>query len=176
VNSESGCVGWGLPRRFLSGGLKPTLRAVSLTLWVLIILLPLSILFVHAISSAGEFEMPERILSSVFRSFALAAGIGAAAVVLGWVPGRLLGTSRTHKDVLLFLLLMPLVLPRYVLYYAWSLLLSPTTQLGGYLSSRPSCGIGLWPLLSSPRDGAVSAVECGIVLRWMPMRRKSSGE
>ena len=32
---------------------------------------------------------------------------------------------------------MPLVLPRYILYYAWTLLLSPTTKLGGYLSSRP---------------------------------------
>jgi ABC-type Fe3+ transport system permease subunit/DNA-binding beta-propeller fold protein YncE len=32
---------------------------------------------------------------------------------------------------------MPLVLPRYVLYYAWSLMLSPTTVLGAYLSCRP---------------------------------------
>jgi ABC-type Fe3+ transport system permease subunit/DNA-binding beta-propeller fold protein YncE len=31
---------------------------------------------------------------------------------------------------------MPLVLPRYVLYYAWMLLLSPTTRLGTYLSTR----------------------------------------
>jgi ABC-type Fe3+ transport system permease subunit/sugar lactone lactonase YvrE len=48
----------------------------------------------------------------------------------------LLGMCRAHRDLLL-LFLTPLVLPRYVLYYAWTLLLSPTTALGAYLSGRP---------------------------------------
>jgi len=52
-------------------------------------------------------------------------------------PGKLLGTSDAHTGLLLLLLLLPLVLPQYVLYYAWTLLLSPTTQLGRLLASRP---------------------------------------
>jgi len=111
--------------------------AVSLVLWAVVIFVPLAILFAQAISpAASEFEVPGGIFASVFRSFGLAAAIAGAAVLLGWVPGRLLGTCRRHKDLLLLLLLVPLVLPRYVLYFAWSLLLSPTTGLGIYLSSK----------------------------------------
>ena len=115
------------------------LTTVSLALWAVVIFLPLVILFAQAISPSAkaEFEISNQIFASIFRSFALAAVIAAAAVLLGWVPGRLLGTCRARKDLLLLLLLMPLVLPRYVLYYAWMLLLSPTTRLGAYLSSKP---------------------------------------
>ena len=136
------------------------LTTVSLALWAVVIFLPLVILFAQAIFTTAELEISNRIFASMFRSFALAAVIAAAAVLLGWIPGRLLGTCRAPKskiaspqvpqgtpcggvprtdkrDLLLFLLLMPLVLPRYVLYYAWTLLLSPTTQLGAYLSSKP---------------------------------------
>jgi len=113
------------------------LTIVSLALWAVIIFLPLVILFAQAIFTTAESEISNQIFASMFRSFALAAVIAAAAVLLGWVPGRLLGTCRARKDLLLLLLLMPLVLPRYVLYYAWMLLLSPTTRLGAYLSSKP---------------------------------------
>jgi len=112
------------------------LATVSLALWAVVIFLPLVILFAQAISASAELEIGNRIFASMFRSFALAAVIAGAAVLLGWVPGRLLGTCRARKDLLLLLLLMPLVLPRYVLYYAWMLLLSPTTRLGAYLSGR----------------------------------------
>ena len=80
------------------------------------------------------------VFGPALRSFMLAAGIAAVAVVAGWIPGSAfggVGTSRKQRDVLLWLLLMPLVLPQYVLYYAWSLLLSPTTALGSYVSARP---------------------------------------
>jgi ABC-type Fe3+ transport system permease subunit/DNA-binding beta-propeller fold protein YncE len=109
---------------------------VSLGLWVVVILLPLLVLFVQAIRPAAQLE-GRGIFASLFRSFALAGLISAAAVLLGYIPGRLLGTCRSRRDVLLFLLLMPLVLPRYVLYYAWTLLLSPTTQWGRYLAGQP---------------------------------------
>jgi len=112
------------------------IKAVSLALWALVVFFPLAFLFLCAVSPAAKSQTAERILPSAIRSFALAAAVAAAGVVLGWVPGRLLGTSRGKKDVLLLLILMPLVLPRYVLYYAWSLLLSPTTVLGQYLSER----------------------------------------
>ena len=113
------------------------LTIVSLALWAVVICLPLVILFAQAIFTTAELEISTQIFASMFRSFVLAAVIAAAAVLLGWVPGRLLGTCRARKDLLLLLLLMPLVLPRYVLYYAWMLLLSPTTRLGAYLSSKP---------------------------------------
>jgi ABC-type Fe3+ transport system permease subunit/DNA-binding beta-propeller fold protein YncE len=113
------------------------LTAVSLVLWILVIFLPLLVLFVQVFSPGAEPEATGEIYASVFRSFGLSAAIAAASVLLGWVPGRLIGTCRTRKDLLLLLLLMPLVLPRYVLYYAWMLMLSPTTELGAYLSGKP---------------------------------------
>jgi len=112
------------------------LIAGSLALWVLLIFLPLVFLFTTALHSTAEFELGDNFFAVMFRSFALAAVIALVAVLLGWSPGRLLGTSHRHKDMLLLLLFMPLVLPRYVLYYAWTLVLSPTTQLGAFLSRR----------------------------------------
>jgi len=111
--------------------------AASVVLWIVVIFLPLLVLFAQAFSPAAGLEAANGIFASVFRSFGLSAAIAAAAVLLGWIPGRLLGTCRTRKDLLLLLLLMPLVLPRYVLYYAWTLMLSPTTTLGAYLSGKP---------------------------------------
>lgn len=113
------------------------LTTASLVLWVVVIFLPLLVLFVQAVSPTAELETADGIVASVFRSFGLSAAVAAAAVLLGWVPGRLLGTCRTRTDLLLLLLLMPLVLPRYVLYYAWTLMLSPSTALGAYLSGKP---------------------------------------
>jgi len=135
------------------------LTVAALALWAAIIALPLIFLFVPAIFPSAEARTSHRIFGSMFRSFGLAAVIAAVAVMLGWVPARLLGTSRAHKDVLLLLLLAPLVMPRYVLYYCWTLLLSPTTRLGTYLSGSPelarfvgtftSCSVLIlwyWPL------------------------------
>ncbi|MHC4432963.1 MAG: 6-bladed beta-propeller [Planctomycetota bacterium] len=113
------------------------LIAGSLTLWAVVILVPLAVFFAQAVYPATAVQTTSRIVPAAFRSVGLAGIIAAVAVLLGWVPGRLLGTCRRHRDLLLLLLLIPLVLPRYVLYYAWGLLLSPTTELGAYLSSRP---------------------------------------
>jgi len=109
----------------------------SVALWAMVILLPIAALVTQAFLPAAELETAARILPAAVRSIALAAMISAVAVLFGWVPGRLLGTCRKGRDILFLLLLMPLVLPRYVLYYAWTLLLSPTTQLGAYLSGKP---------------------------------------
>jgi len=112
------------------------LTTVSVALWTGVIFLPLVILFAQAIYPNADLKISNHVFTSIFRSFVLASVIAAAAVLLGWIPGRLLGTCRARKDLLLLLLLMPLVLPRYVLYYAWMLLLSPTTRLGAYLSGK----------------------------------------
>jgi len=114
------------------------LKGLSVALWFALVLLPLSALFVAAVSSSAGPDVTGLVTASLLRSLVLAGGIASLAVMLGWLPGRLLGTSRTHGVVLLLLILMPLVLPRYVLYYAWTLLLSPTTLLGQILASRPA--------------------------------------
>ena len=97
----------------------------------------------------------------VLRSLFLAFVIAGLSVALGYIPGKLLALGGRCKGLLLLLLIVPLVLPRYVQYYCWSLLLSPTTALGRFLSSNPDVArtIGIisssmvlvlwyWPLAS----------------------------
>ena len=123
----------------MSNDTVPTrlLTTASVVLWAVVIFLPLVVFLAQAVLPASELETGTRILPAAVRSVGLAGAIAAASVLFGWVPGRLLGTCRKGGGLLLLLLLMPLVLPRYVLYYAWTLLLSPTTNLGAYLSSKP---------------------------------------
>lgn len=126
-----------------------SVKVLSLALWAVVIFLPLVLLLVQAVRPGVEPAPMEGLLPLALRSFGLAAIVAAAAVVLGWVPGRLLGTSRRGRDFVLMLLLMPLVLPRYVLYYAWSLLLTPTSIFGRYLSARPEAAKFVWTVVSS---------------------------
>jgi ABC-type Fe3+ transport system permease subunit/DNA-binding beta-propeller fold protein YncE len=118
-----------MPTRFV--------KVAGLLLWLLVIALPLSALAVDAISSSAQGEVTRPVMAALLRTCVLAGVVAVAAVLLGWLPGKLLGTSGSHAGLLLLLLLLPLVLPQYVLYYAWTLLLSPTTQLGRMLASRP---------------------------------------
>ena len=117
------------------------LAAASLALWALLVAAPLAWLY------AGVFAEPRASApvaamdwAVVGQSFALAAGIAVASVVLGFVPGQLLATARrgAARGGLAVGLLAALLLPRYLLLYAWDLLRSPTTPLGDYLSARPS--------------------------------------
>jgi ABC-type Fe3+ transport system permease subunit/sugar lactone lactonase YvrE len=117
--------------------LPPFAKAGCVALWLLGIAVPLVVLAVDAASSVSQPDVVRPVFASLLRTCVLAALIAGAAVVLGWVPGRLLGTSSSHGTALLLLLLMPLVLPQYVLYYAWALLLSPTSYLGQILAARP---------------------------------------
>ncbi|MHC4211872.1 MAG: hypothetical protein ACYSWP_00730, partial [Planctomycetota bacterium] len=111
------------------------LQSGSFMLWIMLIMVPLMVLFIQALTSADDTGSTVGINTSLIHSLALAALISFVAVILGYLPGQLLGTSR-HRDILLLLLLMPLLLPRFLLYYAWSLLLSPTTDLGRFFMSH----------------------------------------
>lgn len=113
------------------------LRTPALALWAVAVLVPLAVALVAAISGPDHAEVGIRISEALLRSALLAGAISGMAVLLGWIPGRLLGTCRRRADALLLLILMPLVLPKYVLHYAWTLLLSPTTEIGSYLALRP---------------------------------------
>jgi ABC-type Fe3+ transport system permease subunit/DNA-binding beta-propeller fold protein YncE len=121
-----------MPTRFV--------KVAGLLLWLLVIALPLSALAVEAVSSSAQPDVVRPVMAALLRTCVLAGIVAAVAVLLGWLPGKLLGTSGAHTGpliLLLLLLLLPLVLPQCVLYYAWTLLLSPTTQLGRALASRP---------------------------------------
>jgi len=115
------------------------LATVSLVLWALLVAAPLAWLYAGAFTApraslAGDATMDWTVLG---QSFALAVGIAAGSVLLGFVPGQLLATARRGRTLLATMLLGALLMPRYLLLYAWDLLRSPTTPLGDYLSARP---------------------------------------
>ena len=147
----------------------------SVVLWMAVILIPLVLLFGSGVVVAwrGGYEGLES--SCVLRSFALAAAVAAAAVVLGYVPGKVLGGCRRGFEAWLLVLLMPVVLPRYVHYYAWMLVLSPTSKLGAYLATRMAvaravhtvvcCAVlvlWLWPLAALVLAGGWRSTDRGV--------------
>ncbi|MCP4707226.1 MAG: hypothetical protein GY869_01260 [Planctomycetes bacterium] len=129
-------------RDFITRREKPTKLIIisilfSVLLWAVIVLLPLASLYFGALMPVDIEESVGINVILVLRSFGWAGVIGIVAVVLGYIPGRVLGTAGKGQGVLLFLFLLPLLLPRYVLYYAWRLLQTPTSDLGRYLASNP---------------------------------------
>jgi ABC-type Fe3+ transport system permease subunit/DNA-binding beta-propeller fold protein YncE len=120
------------PAHALVGGL-------GALVWLALVLVPLGWLYARV--AAGEGEATGWTAAGwahlAGRSAFLAAGVAALSVALAWTPGRLLGTARRGGAALLAVVLAPLLLPRYVLYYTWSLLLAPTTALGRWLAVQP---------------------------------------
>lgn len=106
-----------------------------LCLWSLLFLLPFALAIGDVFSRDVTEIKGDHFILITLQSIGLAGVIAALAVLLGAIPGKLLAMSRKPTR-LLMVMIIPLVLPRYVLYYAWSLLLSPTTALGRYLSSH----------------------------------------
>lgn len=116
------------------------LAALGGIAWLAVVFLPILLLYVlSAVTPAAENPAwSARALAGLTaRTAALAAAVAALAVLLGCVPGRLLGTAERHSSLLFCLALAPVLLPRYVLYYVWSLPLAPTTALGQYLAVQP---------------------------------------
>ena len=109
-------------------------RSLAFTLWCAVIGAPLILLCGLALTSDTAVPETYRWTALLMQSAGWAALVSLAAVVLGLGPAALL--ARTRRPIaLLGLLILPLVLPRYVIYYAWTLLLSPTTALGRALAS-----------------------------------------
>jgi ABC-type Fe3+ transport system permease subunit/DNA-binding beta-propeller fold protein YncE len=123
------------------------LAGAALLLWAGLIAGPLAWLYLagdNARTSAAvrPGSPPATVpLSVAWRTFSIAAALAAGSVVLGYVPGQLLGTAKRRRTVLFFLLLSPLLLPQYLSLYAWDLIRSPTTPLGDWLSSRPGLAV-----------------------------------
>jgi len=133
------------------------LVTAGLTLWAGLIALPLIYLYgAPAPDEAAGSSVPVAVTA---RSFGIAAALAAGSVFLGYMPGRLLGTARRGRNAVLIACLVPLLLPRYLLLYAWDLVRSPMTPLGDFLSSRAELAtaaaavtssmavvLGYWPL------------------------------
>ncbi|MGB2821109.1 MAG: hypothetical protein WBF17_09020, partial [Phycisphaerae bacterium] len=113
---------------------RVALVTAGLTLWAGLIALPL--IYLYGTGSPGESAGAAVPVAVTAKSFGIAAALAAGSVVLGYMPGRLLGTARRGRSALLIALLAPLLLPRYLLLYAWDLVRSPMTPLGDFLSSR----------------------------------------
>ena len=124
--------------------------AAGLTLWAALIAAPLIFLcFAAARQPVSPAQSPAVGAGVTIRSFAIAAALAAGSVLLGYVPGRLLGTLRRGRGALFGLLLAPLLLPRCLLLYAWELVRSPTTPLGDFLSRRPALAVAAGASTSS---------------------------
>jgi len=111
---------------------------VPTVLWLGLVYAPLGVLLAKALAGSSAAAPGGDIPFLVARSAALACVIAGLAVVIGYVPARLLAGPTRHRNLVLLAILVPLILPDYVLYYAWSLLLSPTTYLGAIISSNQS--------------------------------------
>ncbi len=110
---------------------------VACLLWIALIVIPLGLTAVLAVTcdqrvTSAVTDWP----SLVGQSMALAGGIAVLAVVLGLGPAHVLAHTR-HPHWVLGCLILPLVFPKYVLYYAWMLLLHPTSVLSHALLQHP---------------------------------------
>ena len=141
-----------------TGRLASLALAGGVLLWLGLFVWPLGQMLVSIAlpcppSAATETMATAQWWLLVLRSLGWASLVATCAVVLGYVPGKLVGGifsahSRSRQSAWLFLLLSPLLLPAYVLYYAWSLPLSPTSPLGKWLMSQPSLASGIAQALS----------------------------
>lgn len=131
---------------------------IFLLVWMLVFMLPLGRAVSEVVSSNESPVEVKNFGIITMKSFALAALIAAVSVLLGYIPGKLLALSSRGKGLFL-LMIVPLVLPKYVQYYAWSLLLSPTMSLGKYLSSN----------LDVARAIGTATAVCVLILWYWPL-------
>ena len=80
-------------------------RVVSISVWTIVVLIPLLVLFISALTTNAKSEISVDIYSSLINSLVLSAVIAFIAVFLGWIPGKLFGTCSAHRDLLLLFLL-----------------------------------------------------------------------
>lgn len=105
-----------------SGWLLPIL---ALLLWLGAVLWPtiagaLELLSEPSQSGVASSEIrPAYLLLAETSAYALAVAIGA--MLLGWAPGRLLGRALHGRSFILLatLMLLPICLPAYVVFYTW---------------------------------------------------------
>ncbi len=109
------------------------LPCVAVAIWLAVVAYPLAALAPTVVEHpavvrdhpAPEFHEPRELLLT---SLGWAAAVAVGAGLLGWMPGRVLGASLRGGEgsrwwggfvPLAALALVPVVLPSYVVYYAW---------------------------------------------------------
>lgn len=112
------------------------MAAAGLAAWALCVATPLAGLYWPWAPVPKEAAGPDP--GVVLRTLALAAGVAAAAVVLGYWPGQLLGRLRRRTGLALLIVVMPLLLPPHLLWYALSLPLAPSAALGQAAGRNPA--------------------------------------
>lgn len=117
---------------------------LGLALWLAVFAAPLIGLYVGpspAHNAAATMPVAKGLWGELLHTCLWAGAIASAGVVLGFLPGKMLGLSagleggRGRQVAMLFALMGPLLLPNYVLYYGWSLLYAPQTAIGKIVSA-----------------------------------------
>lgn len=103
-------------------------------MWAAVILAPLVAAYIGPGGDSAAVAGKPDMLAATLRSLALSGVLAALAVVIAFVPARLLASASKGRAVLLVAVAACLLLPRYLLYYAWSLPAAPTTSLGRWLA------------------------------------------
>jgi ABC-type Fe3+ transport system permease subunit/DNA-binding beta-propeller fold protein YncE len=130
-----------MPLREKQGWVARFLTWLGLAAWAGIILVPLAWLLVTLrwtdLPKGEDFSLP-RYLELLTRSCATAAAVATISVIAGFPAGRIVGASAWGRTWGPILLILPLLIPPQVIYYAWGLLLLPTSWLGMALSRSDS--------------------------------------
>ncbi len=155
--------------------IRRSLAATSIILGLLVVWLPAFGLVVRGFASgepsAFEGALLNDPLELSLRTLVWSIGVAVGAVALGWIPGRMLGacmhsnrsrglSGSFRRYVLLALILLPLLVPSYALFYAWWQTWPSGSWLFGWLESMDAIGLGRqvtlgvalvswsWPLVS----------------------------
>jgi ABC-type Fe3+ transport system permease subunit/sugar lactone lactonase YvrE len=138
--------------RLLAGGPPRAAAAAGLAVVAVTVLAPLAILGVSVARHPPSPEMLDSggsLVQSALLTAGLALGLAILAVVLGYLPGKILGTAGRGRTLLFWLVLAALVLPHHVLFYIWRMPLAPTTWLGAQVEQSNSLARALHLVISS---------------------------
>jgi len=167
---------------------------VTITLWVLTVVLPTIALIRDCIAKPATGVDARPPMQLLVTSVGWATGISVTSMLVGWLPGRLLGSLMKRREwrslaLTATLVLAPLALPSYVIFYAWWqswpaesaiyqwVVLNGHMQLGRDFTLALGLVCWSWPLVSlcvigsaaqrpDWRDDLLSVDGCGFFRRW----------
>ena len=137
---------------------RRSLAVASVLAGLLVVWLPAVSLVTRAVSSVDPPTFQTTALNDPLvlsmRTLLWSLGVASGALLLGWLPGRMLGgaiqSARAgyggprswHVHLLLVLFLLPLLVPSYAVFYAWWQTWPSGSWLFGWLDSIDSIGVG----------------------------------
>ena len=138
--------------------LRRSLAAAAVFIGLVVVCLPAVSLVIRSLApvDSSTFQattLNDPLLLSI-RTLAWSIGIASGAVLLGWLPGRMLGgaiqsarsadgrSGRGRVHLLLVFFLLPLLVPSYALFYAWWQTWPSGSWFFGWLESMDAIGLG----------------------------------